>query len=104
MVPFILFMFNVKNPKKEKYERKSLYKIILNQFFGTWTVIIEGKGLSFERGIKRTPTFSHCGATMAVCREYLGESQAGKAVRDVLIASINILHRKPSISRKTIRG
>lgn len=41
---------------------------------------------------------------MAVCREYLGESQAGKAVRDVLIASINILHRKPSISRKTIRG
>lgn len=40
---------------------------------------------------------------MAVCREYLGESQAGKAVRDVLIASINILHRKPSISRKTIR-
>lgn len=43
MVPFILFMFNVKNPKKEKYERKSLYKIILNQFFGTWTVII-GRG------------------------------------------------------------
>lgn len=106
MVPFILSSFscNVKNAKRERYERKlphNRYKIILDQFFGTWTIII---GLSFERGIKRTPTLSHCGATMAVCREYLGESQAGKAVRDVLIASINILHRKPSISRKTIRG
>lgn len=39
-----------------------------------------------------------------MCREFFVESNIAKAFGDVLIASINVLYRKLSISRKTIKG
>lgn len=39
-----------------------------------------------------------------MCREFFVESNIAKAFSDVLIASINVLYRKLSISRKTIKG